>query len=241
MTARPGERDQVDVLAHREEPEAHAAVLGVVAGDELLLGLGQVERRAGGLGGAGEHEDDEADELRGDVPPVALRRDDLGQRERLRHDHDAEHGERERDLVADELRAGAHRAEQRVLRVGRPAADDEAVDPDRADREDQDQARSGRRRPGPRRRSRRSPSRGRTGSRRRSRAPRTRPRTATRCRGRRPPSRGRSSPSGSASSGRRSAAGARTGRRGSARSGAASGPSPSARRASGTRTRRGRG
>ena len=66
-------------------------------------------------------------------------RDDLGQRERLGHDHDAEDAERERDLVADELGARAHRAQQRVLRVGGPAADDEAVDADRADREDQDQ------------------------------------------------------------------------------------------------------
>ena len=66
--AEAGERDQVDVLAHREEPEAHAAVLRVVARDELLLGLGQVERGARGLRGAGEEEDDEPDELRDRVP-----------------------------------------------------------------------------------------------------------------------------------------------------------------------------
>ena len=83
--AERGERDQVDVLGHREEAEAHAAVLGVVAGDELLLGLGEVERRARGLGGAGEQEDDEPDELRDDVPDrVGLRGDDVGQRQRLR-------------------------------------------------------------------------------------------------------------------------------------------------------------
>ena len=69
--AEAGERDQVDVLGHREEPEAHAAVLGVVAGDELLLGLGQVERRPRRLGRAREQEDDEADELRQHVPDVA--------------------------------------------------------------------------------------------------------------------------------------------------------------------------
>ena len=85
-------------------------------------------------------EDDEADELRHDVPPRAvLGGDDLGEPERLRHQHDAEHAQRERDLVGDELRARAHGAEERVLRVRGPAADDEAVGADRADREDQDQ------------------------------------------------------------------------------------------------------
>src|SRR5439155_805177 len=61
------------------------------------------------------------------------------ERERAGHDHDAEHRERERDLVPDELRAGAHRAEDRELRLGRPAADDEPVDPGRAEREDEDE------------------------------------------------------------------------------------------------------
>ena len=59
--------------------------------------------------------------------------------ERLAHEHDAEHAERERHLVRDELRARAHRSEQRVLRLRRPAADDEPVDADRAEREDEDQ------------------------------------------------------------------------------------------------------
>src|SRR4029453_5934765 len=74
--AEPRERDQVDVLGHREEPEAHAAVLGVVPGDELLLRLGEVEWGARGLRDSGEEEDDEAHELGGRVPDgVVLRRD----------------------------------------------------------------------------------------------------------------------------------------------------------------------
>ena len=52
------------VLGHEERAEAHAAVLGVVARHDLGVGLGQVERRAGGLGEAGHQEDQEADELR---------------------------------------------------------------------------------------------------------------------------------------------------------------------------------
>ena len=75
-----------------------------------------------------------------DVPGrVGLRLHDVDERERARHQDHAEHAERERDLVGDELRAGAHRAEERELGVGRPAAEDEAVDAERADREDQEQ------------------------------------------------------------------------------------------------------
>ena len=67
-----------DVLAHEEHAELHARVLGVVAGDQLALGLDEVERDAARLGEAGDEEDDEADELRDDVPEAALRLDDVG-------------------------------------------------------------------------------------------------------------------------------------------------------------------
>ena len=72
--AQAGERDQVDVLGHREQAEAHASVLGVVARDELLLGLREVERRPGGLGRARQQEDEEADELRQHIPRVVCLR-----------------------------------------------------------------------------------------------------------------------------------------------------------------------
>src|SRR5436190_306897 len=135
------ERDHVHVLGHLEQAPAHPRVLGVVAGDELLLCFGQVEGGTARLRDAADQEDQEADRLRDDVPErVRLVVDDVDERERAGRDYDAEHRERERDLVGDELRAGAHRAEQRVLRLTRPAADNEAVDPDRAEREDEDQA-----------------------------------------------------------------------------------------------------
>ena len=62
--------------------------------------------------------------------------DDLAQRERPgHHDHG---GEREtiRQLVADHLRRRAQRAEQRVLAVGRPARQHDAVHAHRGDGED---------------------------------------------------------------------------------------------------------
>ena len=62
------DRDHVHVLGQEEQREAHRAVLGVVAGHELLLGFREVERRAVGLGDAGDQEDEEADRLQEDVP-----------------------------------------------------------------------------------------------------------------------------------------------------------------------------
>ena len=50
--------------ARKKYAEAHARVLGVVAGDQLGLGLGQVERRAVSLGQQRREEDEEGDEAR---------------------------------------------------------------------------------------------------------------------------------------------------------------------------------
>ena len=55
------------------------------------------------------------------------------------HDH-ADERQALRDLVGDELRGGAHRAEERVLRAARPAAEHEPVEGDRAEREDVERA-----------------------------------------------------------------------------------------------------
>ena len=62
------DRHHVHVLGEEEQREAHRAVLGVVPGDELLLGFGKVERRAVGLRDAGGQEDEEAERLQEDVP-----------------------------------------------------------------------------------------------------------------------------------------------------------------------------
>ena len=70
-----------------------------------------------------------------DVPDVPLRPDDVGKVERARGDQHAEDDEADRDLVAHHLRRGAQGAEEGVARVRRPAGHDHAVDAERADRE----------------------------------------------------------------------------------------------------------
>ncbi len=66
--------------------------------------------------------------------------DDVAQVERAGAEHDADQREAERELVADDLRGGAQRAEQRVLVVRRPAGERDAVDADGGDAEDDQQA-----------------------------------------------------------------------------------------------------
>ena len=56
--------EHVDVLGEEEEPEAHPGVLGREAGDDLAVGLGQVERGPVRLGGRGDEEDQRAERLR---------------------------------------------------------------------------------------------------------------------------------------------------------------------------------
>ena len=66
MAAMRGERERGAELADEEEEEAEAGVLDHVAGDELALGDGHVERRLRELGLRRDEEEDEADELRED-------------------------------------------------------------------------------------------------------------------------------------------------------------------------------
>ena len=117
-----GDHDHVQVLRREERREAAAAVLRVVAADELGVGLGEVERRAVGLGEAGDHEDQEADELRADHPEVRLLPlDDVDQRQRADHHDHADEREALGDLVGDQLRGGAHRAEEASTSSPRPS------------------------------------------------------------------------------------------------------------------------
>ena len=54
--------------------------------------------------------------------------------------HDAQHGQAQRDFVADHVGGGAEAAEERVLVVARPAADDHAVHRQRQHGEDEQHA-----------------------------------------------------------------------------------------------------
>ena len=124
--------DHVGVLGEEEEGELHPRVLGVEAGDQLRLGLGQVERVAVGLGDAADEVDEEGRRSRGRTTraraPAAPRRSrpatgcpDISSTR--------DHGEAHRHLVRDHLRRRAQPAHQRELVVRRPAAEDDAVDP----------------------------------------------------------------------------------------------------------------
>ena len=130
---------------HVERP-AEAAEFGVIAGHQLGFGFRQIEGRAVGFGDARDDEDGEGHEhgavIGEQKPDVAglLRVDDVVHAEGA-GDHDAgEQAEPERDFVADQLRGAAQRAEQRVVAVGGPAAEDDAEDAERRNGGDQQQA-----------------------------------------------------------------------------------------------------
>ena len=72
---------------------------------------------------------------------AALGLDDLDEAQRAGHEHDADEREAERQLVGDHLGGRAQRAEQRVLAVRGPAAEDDPVDRERADRHEHEQPR----------------------------------------------------------------------------------------------------
>ena len=63
MTVSPATKNMAPYSARKNKREAHAAVLGVEAGDELGLRLGDVERVAVGLGEAADEENDESDDV----------------------------------------------------------------------------------------------------------------------------------------------------------------------------------
>ena len=68
------------------------------------------------------------------MPPAWLF-DDVGQVHRTDQQQHGDDDEADRDFVAHHLRRRAQAAEERILRVRRPAAHDDAVDAERGDRE----------------------------------------------------------------------------------------------------------
>ena len=122
--------DHVDVLGHLEEAPAQPAELGQVAGDQFLLGLGQIEGRAVDLGDSGDAVEQEGQRLRQHEPDalIDLRLDDADHAQRPgEHQHTAER-QADADLIRDHLRRRAQRAEQRVVVARRPARKHDAID-----------------------------------------------------------------------------------------------------------------
>ena len=118
------------VFGEEEEGESHRAVFGVVAADQFLLGFGHVERGAVGLGVDADEEHDERERLRPDVPRpdgMGLLIDDIFEIQRAEHDHHTEHGQSQRDFVADHVGGGAKPAEEGVFVVAGPPAQHDAV------------------------------------------------------------------------------------------------------------------
>ena len=114
------------VLAHLEEAELHAGVFCVVAGHDLRLAFGDIERAAVSLGdgadevgeeGNGANRDGEDEPANAGVARAGLGGYDFLHRERAcEHDGDQD-GEGHWHFVADELGHGAHATEQRILIV----------------------------------------------------------------------------------------------------------------------------
>jgi hypothetical protein len=83
-------------------------------GHQFALALGQVERQPVRLADHGDQVDDERHRQQPRVPVVLLSVDDRGGGQRAGVQEHRHEGEAHGDLVADHLRGGAKRAEQRV-------------------------------------------------------------------------------------------------------------------------------
>ena len=122
------------------------AVFHHVAGDQLGFGLRQIERRAVGFRERRDEEHDEHREQRQPEPAeqaasrLFCASTIVAQIERAGAQQHGDDDEADRDLVGHHLRGRAQRAEERIFRVRRPAAHDDAVDAERGDREDVEDA-----------------------------------------------------------------------------------------------------
>ena len=96
-------------------------------GDDLAFGLGEVEGKAVGLPEHRDEVDDEGGEEHDGVPHAPLGVDDARGRHRPGGQEHRDEGEAEGELVGDHLGGPAHRPVEGEGRVGRPAAQDQAV------------------------------------------------------------------------------------------------------------------
>ena len=134
-----GNRDHGRVFRQEKERPAEAAVFGVKAGGQFGFGFRQIERRAIGFRHHGDRKNKERDqpqreELEGKPDMLGLLRlhdSDHAQGAdaffiKAGHQDRGNYRQAHRDFVGNHLRAGAQRAHQRVVGVGRPSRHDHA-------------------------------------------------------------------------------------------------------------------
>src|SRR5690606_15311309 len=114
----------MDIFGKHIESELHRRILYVVPTDQFGLAFGQVKRYTVTLRKSTDQENQETQWLYPDVPvhKSGLLLDNLFQRKRLSNHEQGNQGKPHSQLVADALRGRPHRAHQRKLVVGCPAA-----------------------------------------------------------------------------------------------------------------------
>ena len=125
------------IFTHEEQGKLHRAVLDVVAGDDLTLAFSQVERRPVGFGEGGDDEDDDPQRLQHESPhgdkaeqQSSLKLGHFSEIYRAVDGQQADQRQAHGNLVADHLGGSPQSPQYPVLVVGRPAGQDNAVDPE---------------------------------------------------------------------------------------------------------------
>jgi len=119
-------------LGQVEHREGHAAVLDVVAGDQLAFRFQQVKGRPPVLRLGSDQEHHRRDGRHEEVPDV-LRPDEILHAQRSGQHHRDEQGQHHRHFVADQLRHGPERPQQGVFVVATPPRHDDRQCAQRAD------------------------------------------------------------------------------------------------------------
>ena len=141
-------QNDVEVFTQHKKEVRRRAILDLVTRHEFGFGFRKIKRRAVGFSQRRdkedhehrEHHDDQREVLEAERVPVlqaaGLVVDDVAEVHRADQQDDRDDHEADGDLVGYHLRGRAQRAEERILRVRRPAAHDDTVDTQGADREE---------------------------------------------------------------------------------------------------------
>ena len=138
------QQDHVGVFAEEEQREGHRRIFGLEALDELGFRHRQVERRAVGLGQRRHEEDHEHRQQRQPEPfeePARTRAITTWVRlSEPTHEQHRDQHEADRNFVGHHLRRRAQHAQEGIFRVRRPAGDDDAVNAERGNGEEVEDA-----------------------------------------------------------------------------------------------------